>query len=145
MAHESIIELTEDNFMDWTVASANSHLVGDLKKGKSGNLKNPSPKISKYLKATSIRRKEDGYPGDPDRTRVQQLRQTENLLKNEVKYIPLQIRIKEIFPVEFHVITSQLYTRMHEFTSADGESADSPHSTPPAALRVPRPAQVVAH
>ncbi len=70
--------------MDWVVASNNSHLVGDLKAGQSGNLRDPSDKIRKYLKATSIRLTEEGYPGDPDRTRLEQLGQIKRILNDEV-------------------------------------------------------------
>ena len=73
-----------DKVMDWTVASNNSHLIGDLKQGQSGNLRDPSEKIANYLKATSIRLNDEGYPGDPDRTRYEQLVWIEKMLKQEV-------------------------------------------------------------
>lgn len=73
-----------DRAMGWVLASNNSHLVGDLKKGQSGNLRNPSDKVKSYLKKTSIRPGEEGYPGDPERTRYEQLIQIKNMLNLEV-------------------------------------------------------------
>ena len=84
-AHREVRRL--ENEMDWVVASNNRHLLGDLKKGEAGNLKSPPDKLRKYLDATSIRIGEPGYPGDEDRTRYEQLRQIETLLKLDVSRI----------------------------------------------------------
>lgn len=84
--------------MDWVVASNNRHLLGDLKKGEAGNLKNPTDKIRKYLDATSIRMVEPGYPGDPERTRLEQLTQIRRLLDFDVKRLQKELGRDEEIP-----------------------------------------------
>ena len=73
-----------ERVMNWAVASNNSHLVGNLKAGQSGNLKNPSEKLAAYVKQTSIRIDKPGYPGDPERTHYQQLTRIKKMLSAEV-------------------------------------------------------------
>ncbi len=80
-----------DESADTWVRSSINYLMGNLKSGTPGNLTYPSDEVRSYTKLIDVAIGEEGYPGDLERSRFEQMLHLKALLAKDKKDLEKQL------------------------------------------------------